>query len=347
MKFRTLRNLVRRRVRYRITAAGAFFILSVAFTGLGAFLSGANLLFLMFSALLALLLVSGFLSRLVLSGLELELLLPEHVSARAPTPARVRIRNIKRLTPSFSIELAGKRDTAKNTPSILRTPLYFPVIPGHTTIETAIEVTFPLRGRHRENVFAISTRFPFGFLRKTAVVPLRRETIVYPSLDPKDDDEALLDRIAGESESSVRGAGLDFYRIRPYEMTDSARLVDWKSTAHTGSLQVREFSQEEQPTVEIYLDRRASPEFERLIERCAFLVWSLNDRGAGIWFRSQRYAMAIPEEGEIYALLRYLALVEPLAAAYEEIEVPIDPVNPRIAFTAAPAEFEQAGWQTP
>ena len=59
--------------------------------------------------MMALLLVSGFISRLVLSGLELELLLPEHVSARMPTAARVRIRNLKWLTPSFSIELRAAR----------------------------------------------------------------------------------------------------------------------------------------------------------------------------------------------------------------------------------------------
>src|SRR5580700_9866455 len=114
---------------------GVLFLAALALTGAAAFYSGNNLLFLVFASMMALLLVSGFLSRLVLSGLELELLLPEHVSARAPTPARVRIRNIKRLTPSFSIELAGRRDAVSHTPSILNTPLYFPIIPGQGVIE--------------------------------------------------------------------------------------------------------------------------------------------------------------------------------------------------------------------
>ena len=64
-------------------------MLALALTGAGAFLSGNNLLFLVFAAMMALLLVSGFISRLVLSGLELELLLPENVSARMPTAARI------------------------------------------------------------------------------------------------------------------------------------------------------------------------------------------------------------------------------------------------------------------
>ena len=84
----------------------------------------------------------GLSERLVLSGLELELLLPEHVSARASTPARLRIRNLKRLTPSFSIELAGRRDPLTAMPSILTGPVYFPLIPGGGVIEAAIPVTF-------------------------------------------------------------------------------------------------------------------------------------------------------------------------------------------------------------
>jgi uncharacterized protein (DUF58 family) len=354
MNLQTFRRLIHRRVRYRITRTGALFVLAVALTGAGAFLSANNLLFLIFSSMLALLFVSGFLSRLVLSGLELELLLPEHVSARAPTPARIRIRNIKRLTPSFSIELAGRHDVLNDTRSILRTPLYFPLLPGRATIETAIEVIFPFRGRHRENLFAISTRFPFGFLRKTTVVPLRRETIVYPSLEPNEGDGLLLDQLAGEVETNLRGAGLDFYRIRPYETTDNARLVDWKTTAHTGALQVREFSREQERLVEIYLDRRMRPDrgeqFERAVEQCALAIWQLAESNATVWFRSQDYACAIPDEAEVYEILRYLALAEPLTRGTREGEdevFPLDRSSARFAFTDHPDEFRQSGWFCP
>lgn len=351
INLKKLRTLIHRRVRYRITRGGVLFVMAVALTGAGAFLSANNLLFLIFSAMLALLFVSGFLSRLVLSGLELELLLPEHVSARARTPARVRLRNLKRFTPSFSIELAGRHDEVNNTPSILNEPLYFPLIPGHAVVEAAIEVTFPFRGRHRENLFAISTRFPFGFLRKTTVVPLRRETIVYPSLEPNEGDRPMLEQLTGEMETNLRGAGLDFYRIRPYETTDNARLVDWKTTAHTGTLQVREFSQVQQRVVEIYLDRRIQPGrnawFERAVEQCAFVVWHLTESDAEIWFRSQRYSFAIPDDGDIYAILRYLALTEPLVSLSndtEPAEPPLDPSSTRLAFSDRPEEFERSGW---
>lgn len=311
--------MIRRRVRYRVMRAGLLFMFALALTGAGAFLSGNNLLFLVFAAMMALLLVSGFISRLVLSGLELELLLPENVSARMPAAARVRIRNLKRLTPSFSIELAGQSDAAHDAPAILTNPVYFPLIPGRATIEAPVTVVFPYRGRHKENLFSISTKFPFGFLRKSTRVALRRETIVFPALEPRPGMEILLDSLTGELETNVRGEGQDFYRVRPYEPQDNARHVDWKSTAHAGELQVREFTRDQQGVVEIFFDRHIGESdsaqrqrFEELVEDCAWVVWQLADRDARIWFRSQRFALALPEEGEIYDLLKYLALVEPL-----------------------------------
>lgn len=324
----------------RITRGGFLFVLAIALTGAGAFVSGNNLLFLVFSAMLALLLVSSFLSRLVLAGLELELLLPEHVFARMSMPARVRVRNLKRLTPSFSIELSGLKD-----------PVYFPLIPGRGVVEAGGEIVFPRRGRHRENLFVIATKFPFGFLRKSTTVALRRETIVYPALEPRERMELMLDSISGEIESHSRGDGRDFYRIRPYEAEDSARHVDWKSTAHTGGLQVREFTRDRARTVEIFFDRRIVPgqqqRFEELVENCAFLVWGLADRDARLWVRSQRFALAVPEEGEVYDLLKFLALVEPLVLLHTDersMEDPVNPSNLQILFSSLPELAEEA-WQ--
>jgi uncharacterized protein (DUF58 family) len=332
------------RLRYRVTPGGALFLLALLLTGAGAFLSANNLLFLVFSSMLALLLVSGFLSQLVLAGLQLELILPEHVSARTPTEAKLRLRNLKYLTPSFSIELSGRRDPLRNGPPILTTPVYFPLIPGRATIETNVEIRFPWRGQHNGNLFLFSTRFPFGFLRKTARVTLHQETIVYPCPEAHDGAEALLDNAVGEIQSAQRGGGLEFYRIRPWEPSDSARLVDWKSTARTGDLQVREFARDEQRSVEIYLDRRAGGQddwFERAVEQCAWLLWELEDRGIPVVLRSEGWV-----GDELYPALRYLALVAPVAGSSEEAEPPFDPDGVHIVFTVTPEIFEDAGWMT-
>src|SRR5579863_2887172 len=108
------RAAIRRRVRYRVTGGGILYFLALFLVGFTSFLTANNLLYLVFSAMLAILLVSGFLSRLMLSGLELELLLPEHVWARTAAPARVRLRNLRRITPSFSLELTGQPGSLSN-----------------------------------------------------------------------------------------------------------------------------------------------------------------------------------------------------------------------------------------
>lgn len=345
------RTAIHRRVHYHITAGGFLYFFAILLVGAASFLTANNLLFLLFSALLAILLVSGFLSRLMLSGLELELLLPEHVWARTAAPARIRLRNLRRITPSFSLELIGQRNSLSSLPPILTAPVYFPVIPGRATVMVPVDVTFPHRGRHKENVFLISTRFPFGFLRKSTTLALQRETIVYPALEPFSGADRLLDEIsAGEVETATRGPGRDFYRIRPYEPGDSARHIDWKSSAHTGVPQIREFSRDEQGTVEIFLDRRTeagnSKAFEAAVERCAYLVSHLGSGDSSLVFSSQGFAHLAAEESEFYVILKYLALVEPLIAVTSGVgtESLFRASPARVVFSSRPEEFQDAGW---
>jgi hypothetical protein len=355
---RTLRKLqtaLRRRIRYRITGGGMLYFFALFLVGTASFLTANNLLFLLFSALLAILLVSGFVSRLILSGLELELLLPEHVWACTAAPARIRLRNLKRITPSFSLELAGQRNTQSGPPPILTAPVYFPVVPGRTTLEAAVDVTFPHRGRHKENVFQIATRFPFGFLRKSTTLALQRETIVYPALEPFPGVGNLLDHTAaGETEMAMRGLGRDFYRIRPYESGDSARHIDWKSTAHTGVPHVREFSRDHHGLVEIFLDRRTAAgktsEFETAVVRCAYLVSHLGSADISLQFHAQGFTHLAADETDFYVILKYLGLVEPLIAVTSAVtsgtaaESPLKVARARIVFSARPEDFQSTGW---
>lgn len=308
--------MVRRRVRYRVTLGGALFAVALIFSGTAAFLSANNLLFLVFSALLALLVVSGFLSRLMLAGLEVELLLPRHVSAGSPTQAVVRVRNLKGHTPSFSLELAGRTDPLTGEASILKPVIYFPAIPPGSEADASARVTFARRGRHLGNLFVLSTRFPFGFLRRTTAVELRRETLVYPSLEPSEEALGLLQALSGELQAFSQGAGHDFHRVRPWESSDSARRVDWKATARVGELHVREYAREERRSVDVVLDRRAAASqrsrFEELVSQCAWLTWTLDEKGLDVRLISQGFRLEVPLEGSVHDILRWLALVEPL-----------------------------------
>ena len=63
-------------------------------------------------------LVSGFINRLGIAGLEINLLVPEHISARRKVQAGIRIRNLKRVIPSFSIHLAGSKESGFRRDSV-------------------------------------------------------------------------------------------------------------------------------------------------------------------------------------------------------------------------------------
>jgi uncharacterized protein (DUF58 family) len=171
--------------------------------------------------------------------------------------------------------------------------------------------------------------------------------IVYPGIDPQPGFEELLTALGGEIESHYRGLGRDFYRIRPYQAFESARHVDWKATAHTGNLQVREFAREQELRVEMFLDRDVPPGrenwFERAVSCCAYLAWHLTAKGTGIAFRSQDWSLRIPEEGDVYTLLKYLALVYPLNG--KAPGPPFEDDAYQIVLSQSPERFREAGWQ--
>jgi uncharacterized protein (DUF58 family) len=342
-RWERLKGRLRGRVKYHITLGGLLFTLAMLLVGLGAVVSANNLLFLILSAMMAAVLVSGLVSRLCLAGLELDFLVPEHVCAGRTVPGRLLVRNQKWLIPSFSIRVEAIRDIGGPE---LNSGVYFPLVSAGVTMEATVEVRFPRRGVYRQNSFAFSTSFPFGFLQKFARVTLLRETIVYPALDPKPGFEDLLLGIAGEIETHYRGLGKDFYRIRPYEAFESARHVDWKATAHVGSLQIREFAREQEQSVEMFLDRDISPEmdpwFERAVDCCAFLAWELASRETAIVFGSQGIRFRLPEEADIYTILKYLSLVYPRGGG--AVEGPLEDSNYKVIFTPSPERFFEVGW---
>src|SRR5687768_1030544 len=107
-----IRSLLFGGIQQRITRSGLVFSGIILLVGLAAFASANNLLFLLLAAMLSTLLISGFISRLSLAGLEMDFRIPEHVTARRSTVAGVLVRNTKRGMPSFSIHLAGSKESA-------------------------------------------------------------------------------------------------------------------------------------------------------------------------------------------------------------------------------------------
>jgi uncharacterized protein (DUF58 family) len=327
-------------MRQQVTRIGLVFTLLCVLVALAAFSSANNLLFLILAAMVSTLLISGLISRLSLAGLALEFILPEHICAGRKLIGRIAVKNEKSWMPSFSIHLAASPRTG------LSAPLYFPVIPGGARMEEPVDLFFSKRGSYRDNSFRFSTRFPFGFSERRIHVHLRGEALVYPSIDPQAGFESLLIALAGEIESFHRGLGNDFYRIRPYEALESSRHVDWKATAHTGDLQVREFAREQEQSVAFFLDLDVPDEqlewFERSIDCCAYLAWNMAQRGARLRFCTQLADFQVPDEADVYTILKYLALVAPTRG--RSLPPPHDRNVFHIVFSVFPERLVSAGW---
>jgi uncharacterized protein (DUF58 family) len=327
-------------LRQHVTRTGLAYSATILVVALAAFVSANNLLFLILAAMLSVLLVSGFVSKLGLAGLEIDLTLPEHISARRKVRAAVRLKNLKRWTPSFSIHVAGTPESG------FESSLYFPVIPGGTMLEEPVDLYFPKRGLWRERSFQFTTRFPFGFAERRELVITRHEIVVYPCLDPLPGFDTLLVSVTGDLEARQRGRSHDFYRIRPYEALESARHVDWRATAHTGALQVREFASEEDYHVMLYLDLDVAHDhhawFETAVDCAAFLAYRLAERGARVRFRTQEFDVTLPSEGNIYTILKYLAVATRREGA--EPAGPDDSIHFQIVLSPNPKRMAALGW---
>jgi len=118
--------------------------------------------------------------------------------------------------------------------------------------------------------------------------------------------------LSGKREAYQKGLGSDLYRIREYLPEDSARHVDWKATAKSGGLKVREFAREDERRLRIVFDnpepRQLSPEkYEQMVSMAASAAWRLAEQSVFLSFISQEYEGA----GDVYDFLEYLATIQP------------------------------------
>jgi uncharacterized protein (DUF58 family) len=321
-------------VDYRFTSGGVSYFVSAIVIGLAAYNTGNNLLFLIFSSMMAGILISAVVSRTVLTGVDLELELPEHVFARQPILASLTLENLKMTLPSFSLYVGAdteengrpskknkkrrlKKAAGKEPRQVLTRPVYFPYIPRYRHATQQVELTFPRRGRYQQDAFQLSSKFPFGFLLKIRKLDAKSALVVYPAVEPTEEFYEILPLISGEMESFYRGRGHDLYSIRDYRPGDSARSLDWKASAKAQRLKVREFAREDERRVELVLDSILPPQartpalderFERAVNFSACLAWHFYEISSQMKFRSPTWETDVTTgEHIIYDILHHLA----------------------------------------
>lgn len=311
----------------QVPNAGLVFSALILIVTVLALVSGNNLLYLVLAVLLATMVVSLLISRVMLKRLAVQLRRPAHLFAGETAPFEITVSSEKRSLPSFSLTVEVSEEpllsVAGQAPARKLTELtYLPVLPAKTQARARCDRTFSRRGVYQVYGFVISTAFPFGFLEQRRFIEAPEELIVYPQPQALADVVSLLPLSQGQLESRVKGAGSDLYAIRPYLSSDHHHHIDWKATAKTGRLMVREFTRDDDWRVTICFDAQRdsaqtdeaefASQFERAIGLAAGLVTHFLSAGAEVRLLTDREDSRFGiGQAHRYELLRQLAQLTP------------------------------------
>ncbi len=123
----------------------------------------------------------------------------------------------------------------------------------------------------------------------------------------------VTDVMSGHYESVFKGRGMEFSEVRPYQVGDDVRAIDWNVTARTGSPHIKEYVEERELTVMILFDASTSLDVgtqgktkrEVAAELCAVLAFtavSNNDKVGLIVFTDEIELFVPPKKGKRHVL---------------------------------------------
>lgn len=372
---------VRGALDFQLTREGIAYLLAILVVAIAALNTANNLLYMIVAAMVAAIWASGLASAANLRGLELDVALPQNVFAGRSVSVRVRLENPRRLVPAFSVSVKTPQEKKKKKstwewhktkfifpkqgqwfkipdytlrrkllppppPRILADPVYFTFVPARSSASADVELVFPRRGHYAQQGFSLSTRFPFSFLVKSRTVELESELLVYPAMIQQEDLLDVLPRITGDFTSYVRGRGTDLYRIREYTSDDMVRHIDWKATAKTGSLKVREFTREDERRLRLVFDNpepgKVSAEaYERGVSMAASLACHFVRENVDLAFAGAEY-----EGGQhLDDFLRYLAVIQPRNSEWVLESMPVSSDFNVIVTSRRPGSIPNSIWE--
>jgi uncharacterized protein (DUF58 family) len=256
--------------RLEIHLSGRWYLLLTIAIGVVAMVSGNNILYLIESLLLSGFVLSGVLSERTVWGIEAEII-RTRASAGTPTGDRIVVKNTRRVQ-LFCVEI-GEWDGKKVLPVA-----FVPRIAGRSTIVISSSQILPRRGIHHWKGVAVSTSYPFGFVRKLRFMKSPGERIVWPAISTEHGWKA-------RGTSSARGSRLanetSEGEIRPFTQDDDLRRVVWTMSSKGTGLFIRpQRPEQEDPEVFVDLRSRAGEEFERKVEQAAQPFHLLQSQGS-------------------------------------------------------------------
>jgi uncharacterized protein (DUF58 family) len=294
---------------YKVTKDGWIFFVTVLIVIFAALNTSNNLLYMVLSAMLAVLLLSGLISALNFSNLKVRLVLPQRCYAEELFEYSFRVLNHRRLLPMFSLRMQPLPGDALQFES-----LYFDSVEPRSTESHTSEIALARRGRYTVREVQGLSRFPFGLLSKEHTYLVDAEIICYPKILARESLIFSSLDIQGNLQSLNRGSGNELYRIRDYLYSDGARHVHWKASAKTAVLKTREYAADESLCVVLELDRFGTEadadRFENLVSQAASLAFYLIRDGADVSLVTDEWRSPGSSYGLLDSIMEYLATVE-------------------------------------
>ena len=147
------------------------------------------------------------------------------------------------------------------------------------------------------------------------------------------------DLLAGQWHSAFKGRGIEFEEVRPYQVGDDVRTIDWNVTARANQPFVKQFREERELSVMLLVDLSASQDFgtqlqtkrELVTELGATLAFSAiknNDKVGLTLFTDQIEKSLPPRKGtrHVLRLIRELLYCQPIGQG-KSIQTALEHLN--------------------
>jgi uncharacterized protein (DUF58 family) len=236
-----------------------------------ALISHASLMLLVFSILLAILVVSGFLTARNVRRLDAVRQAPADAVAGRPFHVEFQVRNNHHIGDAQGLVLSSSLSPVAD---VERPSVFFRNVPPRRQASQRVEVVAPRRGLYQLGCIELSSRLPWGFFERSEQRGRPQDLIVYPRLGK------LRRRfMEAEQESYQREEGrrvgrlaldADYLGLREFRDGDSPRWIHWPTSARRGRLMVKEFEARHKADavvlVDPWLPDRPGPRDEELLE---------------------------------------------------------------------------------
>jgi len=167
------------------------------------------------------------------------------------------------------------------------------------------------------------------------------------------------DVLAGQYHSAFKGRGMEFEEVRPYQIGDDVRTIDWNVSARYGEPYVKVFREERELTVLLLVDMSASHAFgtreqlkrDLVAEVCATLAFSAirNNDKVGLICFTDRVEKVVPARKGAMHVLRVIreVLYHKAAGRRTDLAVALEHLNKAVkrrTVVFVVSDFQSAGY---